>query len=135
MRSSSNDFSFNMSKRDLAIHNWVMRQREQDAGLSSAKRFAISSTNATDKILLSETIVRKSQMRVQSYLFWETLDFDQSGAVWFADTTNSETSWIDVVAESIEPWASNWNDDNQLQDFSKMTDSQIVEILCVKVLQ
>ena len=50
-------------------------------------------------------------------------------------TTNSETSWIDVVAESIEPWASNWNDDNQLQDFSKMTDSQIVEILCVKVLQ
>lgn len=135
MRSSSHDFSFNMSNGDLAIHNWVMRQRAQDAGISSVKRFAISSTHATDKILLSETIVSNSQQRVQSFLFWETLDFDQSGTVWFADTTNTETSWIDVVARSIEPLASNWNADNHHQDFSKMTDSQIVEKLYVKELE
>ena len=135
VRSSSNDFSFNMSNGELSIHNWVVRQREQDAGFSSVKRFAISSTNATDKILLSETIVSNSQVRVQSFLFWETLDFNQSGTVWFADTTNTETSWIDAVAGSIEPLASNWNDDNHHQDFSEMMDSQIVEILCVKELE
>jgi len=135
LRSSSDDFSFNISIGDLAIHNWVLKQRMQDVGFSNTNRFTVSSMNATDKVLLTETFVRKAQLRVQSHLFWETLDFNQSGIVRFVDASNTETSWIDMVVESIEPFAPNWKDDNHHQDFSKMTDSQIVELLCVKDLE
>jgi hypothetical protein len=135
VRSSSHDFSFIMPDGDLAIHNWVIRQHERDAGFSSVKRFAISSTPATDKILLSATIVNSSLQQVQSYLFWETRDFDQSGSVWFADTRDTETSWIEVVAGSIEPVASKLIDENHPPDFAKMTDAQIIETLYVKVLE
>jgi hypothetical protein len=135
VRSSSHDFSFKMPDGDLAIHNWVIRQHERDAGFSSVKRFALSSTRATDKILLSETIVSSSPQRVQSYLFWETRDFDQSGSVWFSDTSDTEASWIEVVAASIEPVASKSIDENHPPDFSKMTDAQIVETLCEKELE
>ena len=124
-----------MPDGDLAIHDWVIRQHERDAGFSNVKRFAISSTRASDKILLSETIVSSSPQRVQSCLFWETRDFDQSGSVWFADTTDTETSWIEVVAASIEPVASKSIDENHPPDFSKMTDAQIVETLCIKELE
>lgn len=135
VRSSSHDFSFKMPHGDLAIHHWVIRQHQRDAWFSNVKRFAISSTRSADKILLSETMVSSSPQRVQSYLFWETHDFDHSGSVWFADTTDTETSWIEVVAASIEPVASSSIDENHPPDFSKMTDAQIVETLCVKELE
>lgn len=100
---ASEDFSFNMSKSELRIHDWVMETRGLlNLDAQNMDRYSRISQRDFDAILVSaDPASIDANRRLRSIFVWESTDRRRFGTIWFGDSRNVDVGWIDAVAESM----------------------------------
>ncbi len=100
---ASEDFSFNMSKSELRIHDWVVETRRLvNLDAQNMDRYSRISQPDFDAILVSaDPASIDSNRRLRSIFMWEATGRRHFGTIWFGDSRNVDVGWIDAVAESF----------------------------------
>lgn len=128
---SSNDFSYSLTRDQLAVHDWAIAKRKTfDFELQSMDRFSTHYGNTVDVITISVApITNASKGRVRSILIWESLQGKEIGSIWFGDASKSHVDWIDDVAQSIDVATSQPQKANPNRDYAAMTDAELLALL------
>ena len=127
---SSKVTSTELTLSERSIYDWALINRGS-IGLDKAMdRFSVRSLDTLHAILISvDPNASFSEKQIRSWLVWHETESDKSGSMMFGDSNNARAKWINAFATSIEFIPNVATNDLAANDYSTMTDDEILASL------
>lgn len=127
---ASDDSSSALTLSERRIHDWAIVNRGSIGFDKAMDRFAVRSSETLHAIHISaDPAADMPERQIRSWLVWHETGSGESGSMMFGDSRSEGAKWINTFATSIDFIPDVSTNDPATNDYSTMTDDQILKLL------
>jgi hypothetical protein len=132
---ASDDSVKDLSVSERSIYDWAIVNRESIGIDALMDRFALRSSDTFHAILISiDPSSSFSEKQVRSWLIWHETESGKSGSFMFCDADKDGAKWINAFATSLEYVSGVAPSVLSANDYSTMSDAEILNLLHTELL-